>query len=193
MQELSNDKVLAKLYKLYGRLSWPKKQPSAFNCLVHSVIAQQISAVSAASVWEKLKRTALITPEQLLALDTAAWRTCGIPSFRVSYIRNLCEFFIQNGITEIENSNSTELIKKLLSVRGIGPWTIDMLQIFHLNNPDIFPLGDIALQRIIYKHYNQSQVMEKDIFTKLTNSWRPYRSIACLYLWRSFDDKWVEF
>ena len=86
-----------------------------------------------------------------------------------------------------------EILTELTALNGIGRWTAEMFMIFHLGRPDILPLADIGLQKAIFKHYNKGEKMTLAEIFELSQKWRPYRSVATWYLWRSLDPVPVEY
>lgn len=162
----------------------------AFTTLVRAIIGQQISVKAAASVWQKLATVlSNITPENLYSIDTEILRTCGLSGRKISYLQDLSERFIQGGYDEIawQKMNDEALITHLIQIKGIGRWTAEMFLIFYMQRPDVLPLADIGLQRAVSIHYNGNQPIEKNRLQTIATNWRPWRSVATWYLWRSLD------
>ena len=107
-------------------------------------------------------------------------------SFRkVTYIKNILIFF-ENEKPNFSNLDDKEILKKLCSIKGIGPWTAEMFLLFVFHRPDIFSFGDIALINSVKINYNVDDIKE---IKKISLSWKPYRSIASLLLWKSIENK----
>ncbi|MFO1243083.1 MAG: DNA-3-methyladenine glycosylase [Rickettsiales bacterium] len=138
-----------------------------------------------------------VTPQAILALTDEELRACGLSGQKVKYMRSLAEHFIQNKITETywDNMTDEEVIADLTEIKGIGVWTAEMFLIFHLMRPDVYPLADLGLQKAILKHYPKMKGKEKDKIKMLKHAkqWKPYRSVATWYLWRSLDPIPVEY
>jgi len=171
---------------------------TAYYTLVRSIVGQQISVKAAASVWNRLEQAAgKVLPDQIMRMNDAELRACGLSAQKVKYMRGLSEFFAGEGKGLLwPDLHDDEVTEKLLALKGIGVWTVQMFKIFHLLRPDEFPIKDIGLQKAIHKHYGQSRKkpltlpqMEKHA-VKL---WKPYRTVATWYLWRSLDPEPVEY
>ncbi len=184
-----NDKILAKIIKQYkGEML--VKRGDAFYTLARSIIGQQISVKAADSVWKKFE-TALkkVTPKNSLKATEETLRSCGLSGSKVKYIYSLAEHFLENE-TQIKNwdkHSDEEILKELTSIKGIGIWTAEMFMIFHLGRPDILPMADIGVQKAIFRHYNNSEKMPLSKVSALGEAWKPYRTVATWYLWRSLD------
>jgi DNA-3-methyladenine glycosylase II len=118
-----------------------------------------------------------------------ALRACGFSASKVIYMHALAMYFIENKaiIKRWPEMSDAEIIKELTSIKGIGVWTAEMFLIFALGRPDVLPLLDIGLLKGVYRAYNNSEKMTKAEVAALGENWRPYRSVATWYLWRSLD------
>lgn len=162
----------------------------AFTTLVRAIIGQQISVKAAASVWQKLIISLVkITPESLHSIDPATLRACGLSVRKISYLQDLSQRFINGEHDEAvwQKMNDEALIAHLIQIKGIGRWTAEMFLIFYMQRPDVLPLADIGLQRAVSIHYNANQPVEKNRLQTIATNWRPWRSVATWYLWRSLD------
>jgi DNA-3-methyladenine glycosylase II len=107
----------------------------------------------------------------------------------VGFLRSLAEHVI-NGSLELERLDKLpddEVIAELVAVKGLGPWTAHMFLMFHLGRPDVLPVGDLGLRRAIKGCYGLPELPDAAEMERLAEPWRPYRTLACLYLWRSLD------
>jgi len=180
---------MKKLIQAYPEMTL-QTRGDAFFTLARSIVGQQISVKAAESIWN---RTAALvdpfTPEQLLATDPEALRPCGLSARKVEYLRSLADHFHTGPLSthDWENHDDETLIRELTEIRGIGRWTAEMFLMFHLMRPDVLPLDDIGLQRGVEKLYNNGEKMSRKEIAALAEKWRPYRSVATWYLWRSLD------
>lgn len=171
-----------------------KTRGNAFYTLTRSIVGQQISVKAADSVWAKLEGTiSNITPQFVLAASDEALRASGLSKQKIAYMRNLAEFFSTHTKPIWHTKTDDEIIKELIAIKGIGRWTIEMFLIFHLMRPDVFPIKDIGLQKGILKHYANGKAMSLEKMEKLAIRWKPWRSVATWYLWRSLDPIPVEY
>ncbi|MFW0776567.1 MAG: DNA-3-methyladenine glycosylase family protein [Rickettsiales bacterium] len=161
----------------------------AFYTLARSIAGQQISVKAADSIWKRIESATNITPKAVLSLSHEELRSCGLSNSKVTYMQALAEHFRDNAkqIKHWPEMDDEEIIKELTTVKGIGRWSAEMFLLFHLARPDVFPVGDLGLLKAIYRHYNASQKMPLPEVRKLAEPWKPYRSVATWYLWRSLD------
>ncbi len=186
---LTNDKILGKIISHYhGEILTVRGD--AFYTLARSIIGQQISVKAADTVWKRLEnQLGEVTPKSAIKTNETALRECGLSAQKVRYLHGLAEHFIENKahIKNWNNLSDDEIISELTSLNGIGRWTAEMFMIFYLARPDILPLADIGLQKAIFRHYNNEQKMTLAEIFELSQRWKPYRSVATWYLWRSLD------
>ncbi len=189
------DKTLKKIIASYeGEILALKGD--AFYTLARSIIGQQISVKAADSVWRKFEMVVgTAKPETVAVADTTLLRSAGLSASKVVYMQALAQHFIENAktIKRWPKMSDEEIIEELTSIKGIGKWTAEMFLIFHLGRPDVFPVADLGLQKGIFRHYNDSEKMHIDEVKKLAERWKPYRSVATWYLWRSLDPVPVEY
>jgi len=187
---LSNkDKVLKKIIDQYSNQSLQLNHNS-FHALINSIIGQQISVSAANSIKKKLfvlKKN--ITPRTIKNIKKNDLRKCGLSKQKILYINNIADFFLLNKefINKLDKVNDLEIREKLIEIKGIGNWTIDMFLIFTLGSSNIFPSGDLGFVKAISKHYKKDLPISEKYLSKLFKRWSPYSSIATWYLWRSLD------
>jgi len=167
-----------------------------FMTLARAIVGQQISVRAAQSVWDRFVLAAPeVTPAQVLALDAARLRACGLSSRKVEYISDLARHFA-DGTVHVRRwpeMDDEAVIAELVQVRGIGRWTAEMFLIFNLLRPDVFPLDDLGLQKAIRRAYFNGRSATPARMRRLGASWAPWRSVATWYLWRSLDPVPVEY
>ena len=156
--------------------------------LSNLIIDQQISFKAAMTI---KKRFALIIQKlsyvEILNLDNNKIQSIGISFRKVEYIKNVFSFFIENEKRFID-LDAEKMKEELISIKGIGKWTIEMFLMFELGKPDIFSKGDIALINSIKKNYKMDD-LDNDKLNNLIKSWSPYNSTASLLLWKSVEEK----
>jgi DNA-3-methyladenine glycosylase II len=156
--------------------------------LSNLIIDQQISFKAAITI---KKRFAVVIQNlsyvDILNLDNDKIQSIGISFRKVEYIKNVFSFFIENEKRFIE-LDAEKMKKELISIKGIGKWTIEMFLMFELGKPDIFSKGDIALINSVKKNYKMNDLDNKKL-EDLIKSWSPYNSTASLLLWKSIEEK----
>lgn len=189
------DPVLAELIRAAkGSVLRPRHDP--FFSLSRSIVAQQISVFAAESVWQKLlTHLGAITPETVAIQTEESLRNCGLSRPKARYLINLAEQFI-NGSLEQESWHQMDdeaVIENLTQVKGIGRWTAEMFLIFYLLRPDVLPVADVGVQKAIANHFNGGVRLNAEAMISIAEPWRPWRSVAVWYLWRSLDVVPVEY
>ena len=150
------------------------------------IIEQQISLKAAITIKKKFDElTKSLSNVEILNLDDKKIQSIGLSFRKVTYIKNILIFF-ENEKPNFSNLDDKEILKKLCSIKGIGPWTAEMFLLFVFHRPDIFSFGDIALINSVKINYNVDDIKE---IKKISLSWKPYRSIASLLLWKSIENK----
>ncbi len=190
------DKKLGKLIKAGGPIDPAtdrRGSRDAYEALARAIVGQQLSTKAAASIWEKV--TALFrgktpTPKQLLAVEPQALRDAGLSWSKVAYVRDLAER-VRDGELDLEHLPELadeDVIAELTEVKGVGRWTAEMFLIFHLGRPDVLSTGDLGIRRAVQLTYGLDELPGPDEMERIAESWRPHRTLACLYLWRSLDN-----
>jgi len=167
-----------------------------FLTLARAIVGQQISVKAAQSVWDRVVACAgAVTPEGILLKEPTELRACGLSDRKTEYIVDLARRFAEGLVHPYrwDEMSDGEVIADLVQVRGIGRWTAEMFLIFNLLRPDIFPLDDLGLQKGIRVCYFKGRKVSLARMRKLGESWRPWRSVATWYLWRSLDPVPVEY
>lgn len=191
----ANDAALATLMDRVGEFGLElKAAESLFEALLRSIIYQQLNGKAAAAIHGRvlavLERYGGTTPEAMLEAPEAALRGAGMSQAKLLAGRDLatkCRDGVVPTLRESHKIGDDELIARLTEVRGIGPWTVHMLLIFHLGRPDVMPTGDFAIRLGFKKLYRKRRDPKPDAILKHARKWQPYRSVASWYLWRSLD------
>ena len=192
---LRADPVLARLIRA-ARGSVLQPRADAFYSLSRSIVGQQISVHAAEAVWQRLVRAVgEITPGAVSGRSGSALRECGLSRSKASYLLGLAEHF-QRGALDPGAWNRMDdesVIGTLVEIKGIGRWTAEMFLIFHLLRPDVLPVADIGIQKAMARQYNGGERLAPDEMIAIAEAWRPWRSVASWYLWRSLDAIPVEY
>jgi DNA-3-methyladenine glycosylase II len=164
-----------------------------FNTLIRSIVGQQISVKAAATVWARLsEKVGKMSPVNILSIDFEELRSCGLSQRKTEYIIGIAESWSDYENCEWEKMNDEDLIEKLIQLRGVGRWTAEMILISSLLRPDVFPIGDLGMIRGIEKIYNLGKEMKKEELYEVSEKWKPWRTVACCYMWRAVDDSGPE-
>ena len=187
------DRVMNKLIPRFGTARL-RSRGDAFTTLARSIVGQQVSVKAAQSVWEKVVGLGLgqrhhIDPVALSSLSVESMRAAGLSVRKVEYLRDLARHFVEGCVHETDwgSMGDEAIIEELVAIRGIGRWTAEMFLIFNQLRPDVFPLDDIGLQKAVALHYFAGQRPPRKTLAAYGERWRPWRSVATWYLWRSLD------
>jgi DNA-3-methyladenine glycosylase II len=169
-------------------------RPDAYEALARAIVGQQLSTKAAASIWGKLQaqfgdRTP--APEELVAADYDDLRSAGLSNAKVTYVQELARR-VDSGELELDRLPELadeDVIAELIEVKGIGRWTAEMFLIFHLGRPDVMSAGDLGIRRAIQIAYGLEDLPGPTDLDRIAEPWRPHRTLACLYLWRSLDNE----
>ncbi len=191
----ASDPVLAGLIASFPGIAL-RSRGDPFATLVRSIVGQQISVKAADAVWGRLTSNLRpLDPQAVLAAQPEALAACGLSRRKVEYLGDLAAHFAAGRIVPArwELAGDEAIIAELCDVRGIGRWTAEMFLIFNLLRPDVLPLDDIGLQKAVALHYREGVRPPRKDLAVLGESWRPWRSVATWYLWRSLDPLPVEY
>ena len=178
-----------------------------FQTLARSIVGQQISVNAAQAVWERVAAAAReVTPERFARMRATTLAGCGLSQRKVEYLKDLALRFRTGEVdpTHWGTLDDEEVIAELVRVRGIGRWTAEMFLIFNLVRPDVFPVDDIGVLRAIALNYAGEGVPRREpaeagdrharaAAAAIGERWRPWRTVATWYLWRSLDPLPVEY
>jgi DNA-3-methyladenine glycosylase II len=185
-----SDPVLAAIIKRVGEYSIEFRQPD-FETLVKSITYQQLSGKVASVIFNRLAQAARgrITPESILKLRPSRMRAVGLSGQKTTYIRDLARH-TRDGVVvfeELDSLTDAEVIERLTQVKGIGVWTVHMFLIFALRRLDVLPTGDLGIRAAVKKAYGMSDLPKPAEVETLAAAWKPYRTVASWYLWRSLE------
>ncbi len=189
------DKKLGKIIKDYPKdFLFSKSDP--FYTLFRSIVGQQISVKAAQAVWDRIEnKIKKIEPISINQIHYMTLKSCGLSRQKIKYAKSLSEAFLSKKLNPKKwpDLDDESIVEELVKIKGIGKWTAEMYLIFNLCRPDIFPADDIGLIRGICNCYNLDYPISKEHAIKLSKKWKPWRSVATWYFWRSLDPIPVEY
>jgi DNA-3-methyladenine glycosylase II len=187
------DKVLRRVMEEQGpidpRIDRRGSRPDPFDALARAIVGQQLSTRAANSIWEKLIGLfdGEITTEALLRRRPQTLRNAGLSNAKVGFLRDLAAR-VKDGrldLKQLKKLPDEDVIAELIEVKGIGSWSAEMFLIFHLGRPDVVSAGDLGIRRAIQITYGLDDLPGPEEVERIAEPWRPHRTLACLYLWRS--------
>ena len=192
---LSKDKKLKKLIEQHGEFKLQKKKNLCLY-LCYSIMSQQLSSKVAIIIQQRfldLYGGDEPIPQQIIDTPFEKLRAIGLSNAKVNYIQNVARFEIEHGMSynKLKDMSNEEVIEYLTQIKGVGKWTVEMLLMFALCREDLFALDDWGLRQAVIGLYglkNRKKKTEDAAILKITNQWAPYRTYACLYLWRWKDN-----
>lgn len=197
------DRVMRRLVRAHPGASL-KRRSDAFTALARAITGQQISVKAADAIWRRLvaatnpgdatRRFPRIDPVRVAALDAAVLRAAGYSERKAAYVMDLAGHFACGRLDPAawRSLDDEAVISALVDVRGIGRWTAEMFLMFHQLRPDVYPVDDLGLRKAVAHHYG-SDPCSVDAIRAQGESWRPWRSAATWYLWRSLDPVPIEY
>jgi DNA-3-methyladenine glycosylase II len=189
------DPVMADIMRRHPKV-FMMRRGEPFMTLARAIVGQQISVKAAQSVWDRFAAcVGEVTPQAVLLKERPVLRACGLSDRKTEYIADLAQHFADGKIhvQRWPQMSDEEIIAELVEVRGIGRWTAEMFLMFNLLRPDVFPLDDLGLQKGIRVSYFRNRKIALRTMRRLGETWRPWRSVATWYLWRSLDPLPVEY
>jgi DNA-3-methyladenine glycosylase II len=183
------DPTLKRLIRTIGPCTL-RHEPDRFASLVRAILAQQISTKAAAAIMARLVEAVAVTgmtPEAILRLSPRALRRVGLSASKARALADLAEKVSTGSVplADLHELPDEEVIRQLLPVRGIGRWTAEMFLIFSLGRLDVLPVDDWGFRVGVQRQYDLPQPPDRIALTALAEPWRPYRTVATWYIWRS--------
>jgi len=198
LKDLSNaDQRMGKLIEKFGPPNF-NLMNNYYESLVRSIVYQQLSGKAASIIYERFLDLFVFDiypkPKDVLEVSIETLRSSGLSYQKVNYIRDLSEKW-QDGtmnLTDIDSMTDEEISSELIKVKGIGQWTADMFLMFTLGRPDVFPFGDLGIQKGVMILTNMNRLPTQKEMERKTKKWQPYRTVAAWYLWKLVDGpfKW---
>ena len=192
------DKVLRRVMEERGpidpAIDRRGSRPDPFEAVARAIVGQQLSTKAAQTINQRVLELyggKTPTPEQLIETDPEDLRGAGLSYRKAEYLRDLAEHVV-DGRLELDRfgeMSDDQVIAELTAVKGLGVWTAHMFLMFHLRRPNVLPVGDLGIRRAMQRLYGLDDLPDADQMTSIAEPWRPYRTLACLYLWRSLDNE----
>ena len=172
-----------------------KTRNNPFLALVEAIISQQLTGKAAQSIYKKFisyydSNEYNLRPESVLLTADNIMKSFGLSNKKIEYIKLLSNDIIRGNIDLklLEEKEDEEIINELTKMKGIGRWTAEMFLIFCLERKDVFPLNDLGIKKALQKWYFNYENVDEQYIIELSNIWKPYRSIASWYLWKSLSN-----
>ncbi len=162
-----------------------------YGMLIRAIVGQQLSTRAAAAIYGRLIARfgdRPPTPEEVLADDPDELRlAAGLSHAKVRYLRSLAEHVLDGSLQldRLHDLSDEEVKAEVTAVKGIGEWSADIFLMFHLHRPDVLAAGDLGIRRAVMIRYELPALPKPAEVTEIGERWRPHRTLACLYLWRS--------
>src|ERR1700719_64774 len=192
----ASDRRLAELIRRSRRYEIvPVKGLRPFDALAESIAYQQLSGKAAATIWGRVRalypRKKYLDPKLVLATPDEKLRAAGLSRSKVAALKDLAAKTIEGTVPSarsLAKMKDEEIIERLVSVRGIGRWTVEMLLLFDLGRRDVWPVHDYGVRKGFAKTFGRRKLPTPKQLMKLGAKWRPYRSAAAWYFWRALDN-----
>jgi DNA-3-methyladenine glycosylase II len=195
------DKVLRRVMEEQGpihpEIDRRGSRPDPWEALARAIVGQQLSTRAAASIWNKLLAIfggSMPTPEEFLRRRRTTLLKAGLSRAKVEYLRDLA-LRIKDGrldLARLKDLSDEDICSELVEVKGIGRWSAEMFLIFHLGRHDVISAGDLGIRRAIQVAYGLDDLPGPEDIDRLAEPWRPHRTLAGLYLWRSLSNTPVQ-
>ena len=193
-KHLKKDVLMKEVLKATPSLSFSHNK-NLYQALNRAIVSQQLSVKAAETIYQRflnLFPDKYPAAEIVLRLDDEQLRNCGLSYQKAGYLKNIAQFSITNGLDyrKLYRKSDQELIAHLTQIKGVGKWTVEMILMFSLNRPDVFPVDDLGIQQAMKKLY-QLEGKGKELHQQMLSiavQWQPYRTIAARHLWRWKDN-----
>jgi DNA-3-methyladenine glycosylase II len=190
------DPVLARVIDEHGDIDLVpahRQGHDHYTTLVRSITGQQLSVKAAATIFGRvldLFGGEAPTPQQILDTDPQALRAAGLSNAKVAYLRSLAEHVLDGSLEldRLDELPDDEAIRELVAVNGLGEWTAHMFLMFQLARPDVLAVGDLGIRRAAERLYELPKLPTPSELERIAEPWRPWRTLACRYLWESLDN-----
>jgi DNA-3-methyladenine glycosylase II len=189
-----SDAVMRSLVEQHGVISlrqFRRDRPTdPYGALIRAIVGQQLSTIAARAIYGRVLELfggVVPTPRALLDVDEGALRKAGLSRAKVAYLRDLAER-VDDGRLQLDRLpklSDDEVSAELTAVKGIGQWSADMFLMFQLGRKDVLPVGDLGIRRAVERLYDLPKIPDAPTVLNVGEPWRPYRSLASLYLWTS--------
>lgn len=187
------DPVMARVIETVGPCRLEIDPQPAFAALLESIVYQQLTGRAAATIHGRLLKALGVRrhprPEHVAAAPDEVLRGAGLSRSKILAIRDLAARAASLPFRRLGRMENDDIVESLTVVRGIGRWTVEMYLIFRLGRPDVLPVHDYGIRKAMQRAYRLRELPKPDRMEKIAARWRPYRTVACWYLWRSLEAK----
>lgn len=186
-----SDSQIGSLVANHGTIAF-KPRGLVFRSLVDSIISQQLNGSVADLITSRVNalfHPKRLTPEGLLRISSSKLRRAGVSPQKVGYLKDLSARTVDGrlDLTRLKDKADEEVIEELDEVKGVGPWTAQMVLMFSLGRPDVLPVDDYGIKKAIRAVYGLRDLPGHSEIEAIAKPWHPYSTVACLYLWRQKD------
>lgn len=185
------DPILAAVIEKVGPLEKRSDPESHFHALCRIVVGQQLSVAVARAIWNRVVSHFgdNFTPEAVAAMSAEDGKSLGLSRMKTIYLQALATHILEGKleIERLETLSDEEIKAEIVAVKGLGPWSADMFLMFHLNRPDILPVGDLGVREAFKRLYGLEKRPDAAQMEEIAAPWRPYRTLASRYLWRALE------
>jgi len=190
-----SDKRMARLIAKTGAFRFQLDQcDSVYESLLEAIVYQSISGKAAATIYRRIKALGsnglCPAPAEILAASVQRLREAGLSGAKAAAMKDLAQKTIEGVVPTLEAASKLsdeELVERLISVRGIGAWTVEMFLIFRLGRPDVLPIHDYGVQKGFALAYGKKEIPKPRELAAFGERWRPYRTVASWYMWRAVE------
>lgn len=189
------DRRLGRLIAQVGKFQFKLDEcDSVYESLLEAIVYQSISGKAAATIFARVKalgaKGCCPTPEEILRARKKTLRKIGLSGAKIAAVKDLARKTIEGVVPTLEDAqkmSDQELVERLISVRGIGAWTVEMFLIFRLGRPDVLPIHDYGVQKGFAITYRKKAIPKPRDLAAFGERWRPYRTVASWYMWRAVE------
>lgn len=195
VQHLQRDKQLAKIIKQVGVFPFaPEQNAEPLQVFISAIVSQQLSTKVAATILKRvnalIEKKGKPCAKKILATDDEVLRGAGLSYMKVSYLKDLAQHCVDGKfptLEQVRRLSDEQIIKQFTQIKGVGRWTVEMYLIFDLGRADVFPADDYGIRKAIAKLHGLAELPPAKQMAQYAEQWKPYRSVASLYLWRWLD------
>lgn len=168
----------------------PRRRPTGYKTLLRTIVGQQVSVAAATSMWNKLEAELGedFTPACVLKRDFDTLRACGLSRQKQGYARSLCEL-VDAGALDFDNlpADDEQAIEELTRIKGIGRWSAEIYLLFAEGRPDIWPAGDLAVQKAVGRIMGHEDMPKEKVVREIAEAWRPHRGAVAIFAWHTYN------
>jgi len=188
---LEKDKILTKAINKVPNEVKPELSIDIYVSLLNSIVSQQLSVKVADIIWKRFEDlfvNGYPDVQQLLTKDDTVLRTAGLSRAKAQYLKNVASFTLENDMSfdYLNSKTDEEIIEYLTIIKGVGKWTVQMILMFPMDRLNVFPVDDLGIRQRMVTLYNIDVEKKrlKSVLTEIAENWKPYRSLACKYIWK---------